>query len=203
MPTRPVVSLAFAFIIAGCDTQPRAFDNKSDICAANPLSASCDGPSEMVKSALSGNYTTGYLFKEWGQYHCSPLEVLPWVMKGESSFGLTNAGDMAIHFFLNWDATKGLGSLTMVTPNNVNLTEAMDGPWHVLYNTAPASADINPKHGEGSFLEVTIPPYGIWIYARGERPDYPNGVMVVTFDSIVPYPENGICGGRQQFVVSM
>lgn len=207
MSTRLVVSLALALSIAGCGAQPESSD-KPDICATNPISASCGGPSELVQSALLGNYTTGVLAKEWGSYRCNPIELLPWRMIGESALGFTNAGDMAITFF-EADVINRIGLLTMVTPTVVKLTEAMDGPYHVIYNTAQANAFINDVHDtqpvlpHTGFIQVTIPPYGIWIYARGERTDYPNGVMVVTFDSIVPNPDNGICGGRQQFVVGM
>ena len=80
----------------------------------------------------------------------------------------------------------------------MKMTPGMDGPYHVLYNTAPITGyfalnstdPIGPRYG-------TIPAYGIYIYSGQERSDYPNGVMVVTVDLF----QN--CSKRIQFAVPL
>jgi hypothetical protein len=80
----------------------------------------------------------------------------------------------------------------------MKMTPGMDGPYHVLYNTAPITGyfaynstdPIGARYG-------TIPAYGIYIYSGQERSDYPNGVMVVTVDLTQG------CSKRIQFVTAL
>jgi hypothetical protein len=164
-----------------------------DICAMNPIATSCQ--IESVQGAVANGFRTGSRPYVIGEFEC-----------GGSMYRLGASLDTEFQYPAWWTAFR---YITWANPNwggytteslvagFMQMQTATDGPWHVLYNTQPITGYFatNPDAIGGKF--ATIPAYGIWIYAPGERADYPNGAEVVTLDLFQG------CNKRVQFVVAL
>jgi hypothetical protein len=210
--TRPfhVLNLAcalfvFAALTVGCGGTPKT--PPDEMCSMNPIAASCGhGSVESSQGALTGAYTVGPVQGTWGSPYRCPLQSIftpAWQFAGVPD---TIASTPAkTQFDLRSSSFTSVGNVTMSSAQFF-LVEAMDGPYHVLYNDSSFVGYINDAaHPTGTSLQVSVPPYGIWIYAAHERSDYPQGVEVITFDSIAGGAgrADGVCGGRQQFVEAL
>ncbi len=217
MFTRVLVCLSLLAVV-GCGGDPvsSSMPTGADLCALNPLASSCTNV-ESVQSAVFGppDFTNNKL-SYWGQpstYDCSgpggtiahyPLDTTK--MGGnlhvwkEASTGLWKGRAEAISF-----VGTGITASLSVAPL-LQFDNAMDGSYHVAYNGGPWGYTENVcihTWWHPACMLGSIPPYGFWLYAKGERPDYPNGVQIVTIDAVHPSPADGACNGRMQFVVPL
>jgi hypothetical protein len=178
-----------------------------DICAMNPIAHGCS--LESVQGPLTGGFKTNQVFLQPVQeYLCNGavnafsgvLQVGPFTLFGQQFW---EANFMPV----NWaNPLNSRNSLKWRTSNQLQgLVPAMDGPFHVLYN--PTSffpiGLVTSANGDPNLKPVIIPPYGLWIYAPNERPDYPNGATIVTLDpdfSVPMVPGDGRCPSRVQFI---
>lgn len=194
-------------VLVGCGGQSGTLTPEQ--CAMNPIAASCGhGNVESVQEALTGSYTVGPVQGPWGTPFRCPLQPVftpQWQFAGVLNTIATTPAQTRLDLLAaSYNGTFGNVTLTM---SQQFLTEAMDGPYHVLYNTAQLLGYINDAaHPTGKSLTVIIPAYGIWIYATHERSDYPQGAEIVTFDAsnaTTATKADGACPGRTQFVVAL
>ena len=173
-----------ALAIVGCGGPPAG----PDICTVNPIAYGCS--LEKTEGAVANGFVQGgRLLHPAYNYLCD----------GQlNTFDTTASTTGFVSGTLSIWSTKFLPvAWANPLPTRVSLkakssftdlamTPAMDGPYHVLYN-AGASVQYglvsgSQPTGDPNLEPVIIPAYGIWIYAPGERPDYPQGAEVVTWD---------------------
>ena len=209
-----LVGCCIAALAAGCGGpgSPAAGGDggvpPDEMCAMNPIAKSCGGTVESVKGALTGAWTVGPVRGPWGAPFRCPLQPFftpAWQFAGVPNTIATTPAQTRLDLIPeSYNGTYGNVTLTM---SQQFLTEAMDGPYHVLYNTSQLLGYINnAAHPTGQSLKVLIPAYGIWIYAAHERSDYPQGAEVITFDATdatTATRADGACPGRTQFVVAL
>ena len=210
-----VTVLGVAVLAAiGCGGVPPASgsDAEPDMCAMNPIAYGCG--LESKQGAIAGGFKTTETVRYLGSYICSNqpfLYDLAADMYTKKDLFTASGTFWETHFnALVW-ANPGPGRFSLKPRtylSNIYMVEAMDGPYHVLYNPSPVTnyglvqaPDLDPN-----VRPITIPAYGIWIYAPNERPDYPNGAEVVTIDpnySVAFQSGDGRCPERKQFVTSL
>jgi len=217
MLKRAIVSLSLLAAAAGCDGGGTSVSGPAHdaMCAMNPLAVSCNTSSsaaaeeEAKQGSVFGppNFASDWTAL-WGLYSCVPGNFFS--MGGRTR--TYNAGGGFGDWYTSYEDTNvgiawGFTEKLTVAPR-MKLTEAMDGPYHVLYNAGPlpytsgvcvkSTDPFNP-----GCTPAAIPVYGTWIYAPNERPDYPAGVQIITIDPQSPDPTKGACNQRVQFVVPL
>ena len=194
------------FAVSACGAETKG----PDVCAMNPIAYGCG--LESVQGAVAGGFkTTASIVNPTYSYVCDGS------LNSVSGTLLTTAPHSPLFFWttamqaVDWanplptrNSMKAKGATTSMV-----MTTAMDGPYHVLYNTSSFSGYglVTSFNGNANLKPVIIPAYGVWIYAPNERPDYPTGAEVITFDPdpSVPFvPGDGRCSSaRVQFVSSL
>ena len=197
--------LGMILVVAiGCGGSPPVA-GEPDICAMNPIAHGCQ--LESVQGAVADGFKTNPRFLGNYSYVCDGN------LNTVSGVSLSTAAWVSRYQPVDWanplptrvsmKPRPGQGDGVMV------MTRAMDGPYHVIYNSAPSAqyglvSGASSAAGNAALEPVIIPAYGTWIYAPNERPDYPTGVMVTTFDPdpSVPFVAgDGRCSSaRVQFV---
>jgi hypothetical protein len=180
------------------------------ICAMNPIAYGCN--LESTQGAVADGFNTASTFRNFDSYVCDGfLSTLAATIKTDKNLMIFGVHYWETEFLpVNWaNPLPTRNSFKSRTANvEQGMTAAMDGPYHVLYNPNswfPVGL-VTSAAGNPNLKPVIIPPYGVWIYAPNERPDYPNGVEVVTMDPdpSVPFVAgDGRCTTRQQFVVPL
>lgn len=179
----------------------------------NPIAASCAGV-EKATGAL--RIVVGPISVALGSYTCAgdfpgnPWDGLTWNLTTKCNTSYSPfLGEPWQTSFLSTTAHPTGAQMSLWSPA-IPMHPAMDGPYSVLYNTVSSIAYLvdgtNSASPNSTDLPVEIPAFGIWIYSSGERPDYPEGVEVITIDphyTPTPDPKDGRCISRKQFVTTL
>jgi hypothetical protein len=170
--------------------------------------AACGGPPvEQTAEALGTPHFVVGPDPEWSYQYTCPGNPTPFVMRLTPDVAVSSPL-VATTVQLDSSSYRAAGTTSLAGFTEA-LTNGMDGPYHVAYTTHQTVACFvreNTVQGDCSNL-VTIPPYGIWIYAAGERPDYPRGVAAVVMDPNYGgdglYDSVGRCSVRKQILLPL
>lgn len=210
MRTRVLVGLLF-LTAAGCDggsTPSGGMPSGADLCELNPVASSCTNVESVQGAVFGPSSFVSDTFGWWGDYKCSPSDSVTWHIGGRLHTTLvpnqtgawrTRYEVVSQSSMINW----GFGVTLSVAPIML-LANGMDGLYHVAYNNVPYTESVcMTTLWHSQCMLVTIPAYGTWIYAKGERADFPYGVQIITIDPQQPDPANGACNQRLQFIVPL
>lgn len=180
-----------------------------------------DEPVEKTTGAVRYGYSSYVNYHVATNFHCTT----PWLTGSNFQFGIA----IRVHPLVpawGWPYSSATYGVEFFADNNESLSmymttlpmvEIMDGPYHVLVNEWVTGAGMwphpistgTPVTGEWTTYPVSIPAYGLWIYAANERADYPNGVAVLVLDPLnnpvntTPNSTQGRCASERQFIFSL
>jgi hypothetical protein len=179
------------------------------VVAVALLLASCGGepPVEQTTEALGTPHFVVGPDPEWSYQYTCPGNPTRWTMHLTPDVAVSSPL-VATSVQLDSEAYRAPGMVSLAGFTEA-LTNDMDGPYHIAYNTRQTVACFvreNTVQGDCS-NRVGIAPYGIWIYAAGERADYPRGLAVITMDPVYGgdglYDSVGRCSMQKQIALPL